>query len=83
MTLGDAATYASAVVSVELHSRVVGFGKRRRSLDRDSESGQGMVEYAIIAAVIAIAVLAAVQAFGQGISTVFGNLLGQIQGLGR
>jgi Flp pilus assembly pilin Flp len=83
MTLGDAATYASAVVSVELHSLAVGFGERWRAPDRDSESGQGMVEYAIIAAVIAIAVLAAVQAFGQGISTVFGNLLGQIQGLGR
>ena len=46
------------------------------------ERGQSMVEYAVVVALIAIIAMAAVQAFGQGISTVFGQLLSKIQSLG-
>jgi Flp pilus assembly pilin Flp len=41
-----------------------------------------MVEYAILAALIAIVAMAAVQALGGGISTVFQNILGRLSGLG-
>ena len=46
------------------------------------QPGQSMVEYAIIAALIAIAALAAVQALGVGIGGVFQRILGSIQGIG-
>jgi Flp pilus assembly pilin Flp len=46
------------------------------------ERGQSMVEYAVVVALIAIIAMAAVQAFGQGISTVFQQLLSKIQSLG-
>jgi Flp pilus assembly pilin Flp len=46
-------------------------------------TGQSMVEYAIVVAVVAIAALAAVQLFGGGGATVFQNMLLKIQGLGR
>ena len=45
-------------------------------------AGQSMVEYAILAALIAIVAMAAVQALGGGISTVFQNILGRLSGLG-
>ena len=45
-------------------------------------AGQSMVEYAIVAALIAVVAMAAVQALGGGIAGVFQNILGQIQGLG-
>jgi pilus assembly protein Flp/PilA len=51
-----------------------------RRLARD-ESGQSMVEYAIVAALIALAAMAAVQALGGGIGQVFQNILGRIQGI--
>jgi Flp pilus assembly pilin Flp len=41
-----------------------------------------MVEYAILAALIAIVAMAAVQALGGGISTVFQIILGRLSGLG-
>ena len=44
--------------------------------------GQSMVEYAIVAALIAIVAMAAMQALGGGIATVFQNILRRIQGLG-
>ena len=44
--------------------------------------GQSMVEYAILAALIAIVAMAAVQALGGGIATVFQNILGRLSGLG-
>jgi len=44
--------------------------------------GQSMVEYAIVAALIAIVAMAAVQALGGGIATVFQNILGRLSGLG-
>lgn len=44
--------------------------------------GQSMVEYAIVAALIAVVAMAAVQALGGGIAHVFQNILGKIQGIG-
>lgn len=46
------------------------------------QPGQSMVEYAIIAALIAIAALAAVQALGVGITGVFQRILSSISGIG-
>ena len=46
-----------------------------------AEMGQTMVEYAIVAALIAVAAMAAVEALGGGISTVFGNIVSSITGI--
>ncbi|MCL5107386.1 MAG: Flp family type IVb pilin [Chloroflexi bacterium] len=46
------------------------------------QRGQSMVEYAMIAALIAVAALAAIQALGGGIIQVFQNILNAIAGLG-
>jgi pilus assembly protein Flp/PilA len=46
-----------------------------------AERGQTMVEYAIVAALIAVAAMAAVEALGGGISTVFGNIVSSITGM--
>jgi pilus assembly protein Flp/PilA len=46
-----------------------------------AETGQTMVEYAIVAALIAVAAMAAVEALGGGISTVFGNIVSSITGI--
>jgi Flp pilus assembly pilin Flp len=47
-----------------------------------ADPGQSMVEYGIVVALIAIIAMAAIQAFGQGISQVFQQLLSQISSLG-
>ena len=57
-------------------ARIVG---RRLTAER---SGQSMVEYAIVVALIAVVAMAAVQGLGTGIAHVFQNLLGKIQGIG-
>jgi len=46
-----------------------------------ADTGQTMVEYAIVAALIAVAAMAAVEALGGGISTVFGNIVSSITGI--
>jgi len=46
------------------------------------EVGQSTVEYAVVAALIVIAGMAAVQLFGQGITTVFQNIVRRVQGIG-
>lgn len=46
------------------------------------QAGQSMVEYAIVAALIAVVAMAAVQALGGGIAQVFQNILSRIQGIG-
>ena len=46
------------------------------------QAGQSMVEYAIVAALIAALTMAAVPASGGGIAQVFQNILGNIQGVG-
>ena len=49
---------------------------------RARESGQSMVEYAIIAALIAVISMAAIQALGGGVVVVFERILAHIQGIG-
>lgn len=51
---------------------------RRRAA---GERGQSMVEYSIVAALIAIVSMAAVQALGGGVAQVFQNILSKIQGI--
>lgn len=46
------------------------------------EEGQSMVEYAIVAALVAIAAMGAIQAMGGGIANVFQHILAKIGGLG-
>jgi Flp pilus assembly pilin Flp len=60
-------------------------GRRVRRAGRRalrSEVGQSMVEYAIMAALIAIVAMAAVQALGGGVAAVFAKILSRIQGIG-
>ncbi len=47
-----------------------------------AQRGQSMVEYAIVAALIAVVAMTAVQAMGTGIQTVFQNIVSKIQSLG-
>ena len=46
------------------------------------QSGQSMVEYAIVAALVAIVAMAAVQGLGTGVAGVFQRILGRISGIG-
>ena len=46
------------------------------------EEGQSMVEYCIIAALIAVVAMAAIQALGTGIAGVFQRILTSISGIG-
>lgn len=46
------------------------------------QEGQSMVEYAIIAALIAIVAMSAVQALGTGIAGVFQRILASVSGIG-
>jgi Flp pilus assembly pilin Flp len=46
------------------------------------QTGQSMVEYAIVVALVAIIAMAGVQAFGQAVQQVFQQLLSKIQGIG-
>jgi hypothetical protein len=58
---------------------------RRRWVDATSTSrvmAQGMVEYGILVALIAVAALGAIQTLGGGIAAFFGRLLVHFQGLG-
>lgn len=47
------------------------------------ELGQSMVEYAILAALIAIVAMGAVQVFGGSVGQVFSNMTAKVTGLGR
>lgn len=58
---------------------ITGFTHGRRS----EVSGQAMVEYAIVVALIALVAIAAIQALGGGISQLFQNILSHIQGVGQ
>ncbi|MDP2674591.1 MAG: Flp family type IVb pilin [Dehalococcoidia bacterium] len=53
--------------------RIVGLLRRTAA-----EGGQTMVEYAIVAALIAVVAMAAVQALGVGVTTVFNNIVNEI-----
>ena len=45
------------------------------------EEGQTMVEYSIVAALIAVVAMVAVQALGVGITGVFNNIVSSISGV--
>jgi Flp pilus assembly pilin Flp len=49
---------------------------------RRAETGQSMVEYAIVVALVALIAMAGVQAFGNGVQQVFQQLLSKIQSIG-
>ena len=53
-------------------------GRHGRRWLRD-EAGQSTVEYAVLAAVIVLTTMGAIQLFGQGIATVFQNIVTRIQ----
>jgi pilus assembly protein Flp/PilA len=55
---------------------------RRAPTDRPEETGQGMVEYGVIVALIAVAAMIAVQALGTGVAGVFTRVVGRITGIG-
>jgi Flp pilus assembly pilin Flp len=67
-----AALYVWLVLGLQTLGRRLGAG----------QAGQSMVEYAIVAALIAVVAMAAVQALGGGIAQVFQNILSRIQGIG-
>ncbi len=46
-----------------------------------AEAGQTMVEYAIVAALIAVAAMGAVQALGGGVTAVFERIVNAIAGV--
>lgn len=64
-----------------LHGVVANVGREGRRLAR-GEAGQSTVEYAVLVALIVIATMGAIQFFGQGITTVFQNIVRRVQGIG-
>lgn len=46
------------------------------------QAGQSMIEYAIMAALVAVVAMVAVEALGSGIASVFQNIVGKVSGLG-
>lgn len=55
--------------------------RRLRFLLRDGETGQAMVEYAIVVALIAVVAIIAVEALGDGIVSVFENIASELGGI--
>jgi pilus assembly protein Flp/PilA len=49
---------------------------------KSRKAAQGMVEYGLVVALIAVAALAGIQALGGGIGALFARLLTHFQGLG-
>ena len=54
---------------------------RLRNALKDGESGQSMVEYALVTALIAVVAIVAVQTLGDGIVGVFGSITDAISGI--
>jgi len=78
--LTDANTVRSLMVASYVSATLRLTSRSRRLWD--GENGQSMVEYAVVVALVAIIAMAGVQAFGQGISQVFQQMLSKIQSLG-
>jgi pilus assembly protein Flp/PilA len=51
---------------------------RRRSGGLTRDEGQGLVEYALIIALVALAVIAALTLLGGGITTTFNNIVASL-----
>lgn len=47
-----------------------------------AEAGQSMVEYALVVAFVAVAVMVVVKVFGEAITGVFNRLIARLQGVG-
>ena len=69
------------IIAHYLNSAMFRSGLVERRIRR-GQVGQSMVEYAIVAALIAIVSMAAVEALGGGIAQVFNNILSSISGIG-
>jgi len=54
---------------------------RLRSVLKGGESGQSMVEYALITALIAVVALTAVEALGGGVVDVFESITDELAGI--
>jgi Flp pilus assembly pilin Flp len=52
------------------------------NISRSRRAAQGLVEYGILIAVVAVIALASVQTFGGGVGALFGRLLARFAGLG-
>ncbi|NJD66818.1 MAG: Flp family type IVb pilin [Chloroflexi bacterium] len=52
--------------------------QRRRTALKDGESGQSMVEYALVTALIAVVAIVAVETLGDGVVAVFENIASAI-----
>ena len=46
----------------------------------NDESGQGMVEYGLLVALIAVAAIAAIRVIGGSLSTMFNSVAGDLEG---
>jgi pilus assembly protein Flp/PilA len=46
---------------------------------KDEESGQGMVEYGLIIALIAVVLIVALTAMGGGLTNIFGKITAKLQ----
>jgi len=60
-------------------------GMRQRTAaitSRSRGAAQGLVEYGILIAVVAVVALASIQTFGGGVAALFGRLLARFGGLG-
>jgi Flp pilus assembly pilin Flp len=92
--LGAPAVEASAIGVTTSHQKEDGRMLKLRTLsqalrrrlvgakDASRVAAQGMVEYGILLALIAVAALGAIQTLGGGITAFFGRLLVHFQGLG-
>ena len=74
------------IFAVDLRGTLRELGRRivpgRDRLVARLQEGQSMVEYCIMAALVAVVAMAAVQALGTGIAGVFTRILSSITGIG-
>lgn len=55
--------------------------RRIRSVLTEGESGQSMVEYALVTALIAVVAIVAVETLGDGVVAVFENIASEISNI--
>ena len=74
----EALRVSTVTYSLRIMHWCVGLGRRLGA----GQAGQSMVEYAIVAALIAVVAMTAVEALGSGVSSVFQSIVGKVSGLG-
>lgn len=82
-TLRATSTRVANAVEDMVEGAMQWLARRVAAATAAAQSGQSMVEYAVIIALIAVVSMVAIQALGGGITAVFQNILVKIQGLGR